>query len=49
VFLAALIGWLDRQQQDALAYLIEEKPDPARAVGGESHLGFRRPVSSPLT
>jgi hypothetical protein len=24
VLLAALVGWLDRQQQEALAYLIEE-------------------------
>ena len=24
VLLAALVGWLDRQQQEALAYLLEE-------------------------
>jgi len=32
VLLTALVGWLDRQQQQALAYLIEENPNPPRAA-----------------
>lgn len=33
--LAALIGWLDRQQQEALAYLIEELTDGTSRGHGE--------------
>jgi hypothetical protein len=31
MLLAALVGWLDQRQQDAVAYLIEREPHPAWA------------------
>ena len=34
VLLAALVGWLDRQQQEALAYLIEENRILRRQLRG---------------
>ena len=38
MLLAALIGWLDRRQQDAVAYLIEENRILRRCVRGRIRL-----------